>query len=80
MIQYSQLGRAAFLRYARSRGASDLHLDMLSKVFDEGQARTTGLRTGYSKAECEEKLAQPDAQRLLEQITEWYALPPRLKD
>lgn len=72
--------RAAFLRYARSRGASDLHLELLSKVFDEGQARTTGLRTGYSKAECEEKLAQPDAQRLLEQITEWYALPPRLKD
>lgn len=72
--------RAAYLRYARSRGASDAHLEILSKVFDDGQARTTGLRMGYSHAECEEKLAQPDAQRLLEQLKEWYALPPRLKD
>lgn len=72
--------RAAYLRYARSRGASDAHLEILSKVFDDGQARTTGLRTGYSHAECEEKLAQPDAQRLLEQLQEWYALPPRLKE
>ncbi|MDG2305137.1 MAG: hypothetical protein P8R42_10855 [Candidatus Binatia bacterium] len=72
--------RASYLRYARGRGASDQHLEILSKVFDEGQARTTGLRTGYSKAECEEKLAQPDAQQLLAQLKEWYALPPRLKE
>lgn len=71
--------RAAFLKYARSRGASDGHLEILSKVFSEGEERTTGLRVGYSKAECEEKLAQPDAQRLLVQIKEWYSLPPHLK-
>ncbi len=72
--------RASYLRYARSRGASDQHLEILSKVFDDGEARTRGLRVGYSKAECEEKLAQPEAQRLLAQLKEWYALPPRLKE
>ncbi len=72
--------RAAYLRYARSRDASDQHLEILSKVFDEGEARTIGLRIGYSKAECEDKLAQPDAQRLLTQLKEWYALPPQLKE
>lgn len=72
--------RAAFLKYARSRGASDQHLELLGKVFDEGQARTTGLRSGYSKEECEEKLADPEGQKLLEQLREWYALPPHLRE
>lgn len=71
--------RAAFLKYARSRGASDHHLEILGKFFSDGQAQTTGLRTGFSRAECEQKLEQPDAKRLLEQITEWYSLPPHLK-
>jgi len=71
--------RSAFLKYARSRGASDHHLEILGKIFDDGQGQTTGLRTGFSKAECEEKLAQPDARRLLDEITKWYALPPHLK-
>lgn len=71
--------RTAFLKYARSRGASDQHLELLGKVFDEGQARTTGLRTGFSKEECEEKLSDPEGQKLLEQLREWYALPPHLK-
>lgn len=72
--------RTAFLKYARTRGASDQHLEILSKVFDDGQARTTGLRSGFSKEECEAKLAEPEGQRLLEQLTEWYALPPHLKE
>ena len=72
--------RTAFLKYARSRGASDHHLEMLSKVFDDGQARTTGLRSGFSKQECEAKLAEPQGQKLLEQLEEWYALPPHLKN
>ncbi len=72
--------RTAFLKYARSRGASDQHLELLAKVFDEGQARTTGLRTGFSKEECEEKLADPEGEKLLEQLREWYALPPHLKE
>ncbi len=72
--------RAAFLKYARSLGASDHHLEILSKIFSDGETRTTGLRTGFSKSECEEKLAQPEAQRLLEQVTGWYALPPHLKE
>lgn len=72
--------RSAYLRYARSRGASDQHLDLLGRVFDEGQARTTGLRSGFSKEECEEKLAQPEAQKLLEQLQEWYQLPPQFKE
>lgn len=72
--------RTAFLKYARSRGASDMHLELLSKVFDDGQARTTGLRKGFSKEECEAKLAEPEGQRLLEQLKEWYALPPQLKE
>ena len=72
--------RAAFLKYARSRGASDQHLEILGKVFSDGEARTVDLRTGYSRTECEEKLAQPEARKLLERITEWYALPPHLKE
>ncbi len=72
--------RTAFLKYARSQGASDQHLEILAKVFDDGEARTTGLRAGFSKQECEEKLISPEGQKLLAQVEQWYALPPQLKD
>jgi hypothetical protein len=71
--------RAAFLKHARSQGASDQHLEILSKLFSDGEARTTGLRTGYSAEECREKLERPEAQKQLAQVREWYALPPHLK-
>jgi hypothetical protein len=71
--------RTSFLKYARSRGASDQHLQILARIFDDGQARTTDLRTGYSAEECREKLETPATKALLVQITEWYALPPHLK-
>lgn len=67
--------KVAVLKYARSRGASDAHLEILAKVFDEGEARTTGLRKGFSKEECDEKLSSPEVQELLRQIQEWGDLP-----
>ena len=71
--------RAAFLKHARSKGASDRHLEILSKLFSDGEARTTSLKTGYSAEECRERLQKPEAQKLLAQVQEWYALPPHLK-
>lgn len=71
--------RASFLKHARSQGASDQHLEILSKLFSDGEARTTGLRTGYSAEECREKLGRTEVQKQLAEVREWYALPPHLK-
>jgi hypothetical protein len=67
--------RAAFLRYARHKGASDGQLDLLSKLFSEGEARVQNLRTGFSPEECKQKLESPEGQKLLQAIEKWYNAP-----
>ncbi|MBM4266955.1 MAG: hypothetical protein FJ144_10125 [Deltaproteobacteria bacterium] len=69
--------KVAVLKYARSRGASDPQLDILGKVFDEGQARTTGLKTGFSKPECQEKLETPEGKKILKNVETWGKLPAK---
>ena len=64
--------RVAFLKYARSKGASDKHIQILVEVFDEGQARVRNLKTGFSPEECKAKLESPRGQELLKQIEKWY--------
>jgi hypothetical protein len=67
--------KVAFLRYAKSRGANEQYLDLLSKVFDEGRAEVRNLRVGFSPEECKEKLESPKGQEILKTIEEWSKLP-----
>lgn len=67
--------KVGFLKYARSQGASDKHLDILAKVFDEGQGRVRGLDKGFSPAECKEKLESDEVKKILQTVEEWNKLP-----
>ena len=57
--------RTAFLKYAKYQGAGQQHLEILSKVFDEGAARVRNLRSGFSPEECKAKLDSPEGKKLL---------------
>ena len=63
--------RTAFLKYARYQGAGPQHLEILSKIFDEGSARVRNLRSGFSPEECKAKIESPEGQQLLESIRKW---------
>ncbi len=63
--------RTAFLKYAKYQGASQQHLEILSKYFDEGAARVRNLRSGFSPEECKAKLESPQGKKLLEDIRKW---------
>ena len=65
--------RVAFLRYAKARGATPNHLDILSKYFNDGQARVRNLKSGFSEEECKVKLESPEGKALLEEIKKWGA-------
>jgi len=67
--------KVAFLRYAKSRGAGEEYLDLLSKVFDEGKAEVRNLRVGFSPEECKEKLESAKGQEVLKNVEEWSKLP-----
>lgn len=67
--------KIAFLKYAKSRGASEAYLDLASKVFDEGRAEVRNLRVGFSPEECKAKLESPKGQEILKNIEEWSKLP-----
>lgn len=64
--------RVAFLKYARSKGASDKHLQILIEAFEEGQGRVRHLKSGFSPEECKAKLESPEGQELLKRIEKWY--------
>lgn len=67
--------KIAFLKYAKSRGASEAYLDLASKVFDEGRAEVRNLRVGFSPEECKAKLESPKGQEILKNVEEWSKLP-----
>lgn len=67
--------KVAFLKYAKSRGASEQYLDLAAKVFEEGRAQVRNLRVGFSTEECKEKLASPKGQEILKNVEEWSKLP-----
>lgn len=67
--------KVAFLRYAKSRGAGEEYLDLLSKVFDEGKAEVRNLRVGFSPEECKEKLESAKGQEILKNVEAWSKLP-----
>lgn len=67
--------KIGLLKYARSEGASDKHLDILAHVFEEGQGRVRGLDKGFSPAECKEKLESDDVKKILKTVEEWNKLP-----
>jgi len=67
--------KVAFLKYAKSRGAGEEYLDLLSKVYDEGRAEVRNLRVGFSPEECKEKLASPKGQEIVKNVEEWSKLP-----
>lgn len=67
--------RVAFLKYAKSRGAGEEYLDILTKVFDEGKAEVRNLRVGFSPEECKEKLESAKGQEVLKNVEEWSKLP-----
>ena len=62
--------KIAFLKYAKSRGASEAYLDLASKVFDEGRAEVRNLRVGFSPEECKAKLESPKGQEILRNLEE----------
>lgn len=66
--------KTAYLKHAREQGALPQQLEILGRVFDDGQARVRGLRVGFSKEECAEKIQTRQGRELFEQINEWYAL------
>lgn len=66
--------RTAYLKFAKYQGASPQHLEILSKIFDEGAARVRNLKSGFSEEECKAKLESPRGQELLEQIRKWGAV------
>lgn len=65
--------RTAYLKFAKYQGASPQHLEILSKVFDEGAARVRNLKSGFSPEECKAKLESARGKELLEQIRKWGA-------
>lgn len=65
--------RTAYLKFAQYQGASQRHLEILSKVFDEGAARVRNLQSGFSAKECKAKLESPRGQKLLDDIRKWGA-------
>ena len=67
--------KVAFLKYAKSRGASEAYLDLASKAFDEGRAQVRNLRVGFSPEECKAKLESPKGQEILRNVEEWSKLP-----
>lgn len=67
--------KVAFLKYAKSRGAGEEYLDLLSKVFDEGRAEVRNLRVGFSPEECKAKLESPKGQEIVKNVEEWSKLP-----
>ena len=67
--------KVAFLKYAKSRGASEAYLDLASKVFDDGRAQVRNLRVGFSPEECKAKLESPKGQEILRNVEEWSKLP-----
>lgn len=67
--------KVAFLKYAKSRGASEAYLDLASKAFDEGRAQVRNLRVGFSPEECKAKLESPQGQEILKNVEEWSKLP-----
>lgn len=67
--------KIAFLKYAKSRGASESYLDLASKVFDEGRAQVRNLRVGFTPDECKEKLASAKGQEILANAEKWSKLP-----
>jgi hypothetical protein len=67
--------KIAFLKYAKSRGASEAYLDLAAKVFDQGRAQVRNLRVGFSPEECKQKLESPKGQEILKNIEEWSKLP-----
>lgn len=66
--------KTAWLKHARERGALPTQIEILSRVFDDGQARVRGLTVGFSEEECAEKIKTKQGRELFEQIEEWYAL------
>ena len=66
--------KTSFLKFARSRGAVPAQLEILDRYFEDGKARVRGLKVGFSKEECAEKLETPEGKELMAQIKEWYAL------
>jgi hypothetical protein len=67
--------KVAFLKYVKSRGASEAYLDLAAKVFDEGRARVRNLRVGFSPEECKKKLESAKAQEMLANVKAWSELP-----
>ena len=67
--------KVAFLKYAKSRGASEQTLDLASKIFDDGRAQVRNLRVGFSPEECKEKLESPKGQEILSNVDTWSKLP-----
>ncbi|MEW6268808.1 MAG: hypothetical protein AB1689_05865 [Thermodesulfobacteriota bacterium] len=67
--------KVAFLKYAKSRGASEEYLDLASKVFDEGRAQVRNLRGGFSPEECREKLESPKGREMMSNVEKWSRLP-----
>lgn len=67
--------KVAYLKYAKSRGASEDYLDLASKVYDQGRAEMRSRSTGFSPEECKAKLASPRSKEMLEKIEEWSKLP-----
>ena len=65
--------RTAYLKYAKYQGASQQHLEILSKVFNEGAARVRNLKSGFSPEECKAKLESPKGKELLDAIRKWGA-------
>ena len=67
--------KVAFLKYAKSRGASEQYLDLASKVFDDGRAQVRNRRVGFSPEECKAKLESPKGQEIVKNVEEWSKLP-----
>lgn len=65
--------KTAFLKYAKYQGASQQHLEILTKVFNDGAARVRNLKSGFSPEECKAKLESPEGQKLLDDIRKWGA-------
>jgi len=67
--------KIGFLKYARSQGATDKHLDILRRVFEEGQGRVRNLHKGFSPEECKQKLESDEVKKILKTVEEWNKLP-----
>ena len=67
--------KVAVMKYARSQGASDKHLEILERVFDEGEARVRGLKKGFTPEECKEKVESAKAKEITSNVEKWSKLP-----